>query len=203
MDIINKGKLVNQNGKTYLTFDCGLYYYVSIFTSDIFPQELREKYLDLVSKALIGFTDETTKISGGFEHEFFNEDNKFIINVDFSNTFYKFSHKIVLPLTANQKDKVDYLEEKLEALKESFDRLTADYTLLKTRVTGSKVISGMQEIDEEDTSNTNDMTSVSDSENTDNDNDNEEEEKPQHKSKYSKGKKPVKETNKKTKRAKD
>lgn len=94
MDIINKGKVVNRNGKTYLTFDCRLYYYVSNFTSDIFPQELREKYLDVVSKALIGFIDETTKISGRFEHEIFNEDNKFIINVDFSNTFYNFSTKL-------------------------------------------------------------------------------------------------------------
>ncbi len=201
MDIINKGKLINQYGETHLTFDCGLYYYDSKFTSDIFPQELREKYLDVVSKALLGFTDETTKISGGFEHECFNEDNKFIINVNFSNTFYKFSHKIEIPLTVHQKDKVDYLEEKLEQLKETFEKFTMDYALLKTCVFGSKVISPMQEIDDEDTSNSNDMTSVSDSEHSEEE---EEEEKPVHKSKYSKGKKPVKETScKKTKKAKE
>ncbi len=183
MEIITKGKLNTQCGKTYLTFDCGPYYYKCEFSADIFPEQFHETYLDVVTKALQGYSDDTTRILGFFEHETYSEDNNFNITIHVSSSFYKFSHKVVIPLTAYKKDKVDYLAEQLETLQQAFSQLSTEHELLKTCVFGAKM-NLMKEIENEESSISQELTSVSvtDSESE------EEDEKPTYKSKHSKGK---------------
>ena len=136
MDFKSKAKFFVENGKDMLHIDCGMTYYNAVVTSDNFSEEFRNNYQEIVVKSLNGYKDDTFSINGSFEHEDFTLNNRYNIVVSFKNTFYNFTKTFSIPLTVFHKEKVDYLEERINILEKQnlsyLDRIVALEDLTKT-----------------------------------------------------------------------
>jgi hypothetical protein len=114
--IINLGKVISENYEDKVLFDCGPTVLKGVFTEDMVPEHFRSNYKDIISKSFGGYTDESTNIFGKFSHEDLSKANNYIITIDFHTKFYSFNKEIVVPLTSFNKDRLDYLEEKISYL---------------------------------------------------------------------------------------
>jgi hypothetical protein len=133
--IINLGKFVIENGEEKVLFDCGPSVLKGVITQDIIPDNFKDNYKDIIQKSFNGYTDESINITGNFSHENFSTDNKFNIKISFTTKFYSFEKEIIIPLVAFNKDRVDYLEEKITQLTSKLKSMD----LLLTEVIGMRL----------------------------------------------------------------
>ena len=164
--IINLGKFVIENGAEKVIFDCGPSVLKGVITHDNIPENFRDNYKDIIQKSFNGYTDESINIIGTFAHANFTTDNTFNIKISFSTKFYSFDKEIVIHLVAFNKDRVDYLEEKITQLTsklESMDLLLTE--VMGMRLSAHKLHSGnmKQEIEDNESSDSS-MDDLSDSE---------------------------------------
>ncbi len=139
MQFIKNAQMLIQNGQDTIRIDCGPSYYVGIINLETIPEDFTDNYKEIIQKSFSGYKDDSFHIEGSFEHEDFTMNNRFNIKISLKNKFYSFDKQISIPLIIHQKNKVDYLEEKLEFLTKEVDSLKLQ---LNTKV--------HQEIEEED-----------------------------------------------------
>ncbi len=144
---IKNAKLSDIDGKTQLYIDCDHYYYTGMVEPELFPQDIRNSYLEIVSKSFEGYTDNTTKISGYFENGNLSADNMYIVDILFTSTFYKNQQYINIPLTITKKDRVDYLESKVNSLTQE---LLDVKEILQILIKNNKALSDSEDTDEEE-----------------------------------------------------
>lgn len=139
MQFIKNAQMLIQNGQDTIRIDCGPSYYVGTINLDTIPEDFTDNYKEIIQKSFTGYKDDSFHIEGSFEHEDFTINNRFNIKISLKNKFYSFDKQICIPLIINQKNKVDYLEEKLEFLTKEVNSLKLQ---LNTKV--------HQEIEEEE-----------------------------------------------------
>ena len=116
MEFIKSALLSFQNGHDIIRIDCGPAYYIGTIDIKTIPEDFSENYKEIIQKSFIGYKDESFNITGSFEHEDYSMNNRYNIKISFKNKFYSFDKNISIPLIINQKDKVDYLDEKVRYL---------------------------------------------------------------------------------------
>jgi hypothetical protein len=123
MEFIKSALLSFQNGHDIIRIDCGPAYYIGTIDIKTIPEDFSENYKEIIQKSFIGYKDESFNITGSFEHEDYSMNNRYNIKISFKNKFYSFDKQICIPLIINQKDKVDYLDEKVRYLEASVKTL--------------------------------------------------------------------------------
>ena len=81
MEYIKNAKVNTTSGNTMVTFDCEEYYYTCNVESSLFPPQLCDKYIEILTKSFTGYTDDILVISGSFEHDNYTQDNMYHINI--------------------------------------------------------------------------------------------------------------------------
>jgi hypothetical protein len=122
-NFIKSAKLIDNCGKHQLYIDCDQYYYTGDVNTELFPSEICNNYLEILTKSFTGYIDNTTEIKGYFENGNLMTDNMYIIDIVFTSTFYKNQKFINIPLTITKKDRIDYLENKIENLTKELSEL--------------------------------------------------------------------------------
>ena len=123
MQFIKNSQMLMQNGHDMIRIDCGPSYYLGLINPATIPEDFTENYKEIIQKSFSGYSDDSFNISGSFEHEDYSMNNRFNIKISFKNKFYSFDKNISIPLIIHQKDKVDYLEEKIEFLTKEVNSL--------------------------------------------------------------------------------
>lgn len=131
MEFIKNAILSFQNGHDVIRIDCGPSYYVGTIDIKTIPEDFNENYKEIIQKSFIGYKDESFNINGSFEHEDYSMNNRYNIKISFKNKFYSFDKNISIPLIIHQKNKVDYLEEKVNSLEVTVKNLIEEMNTLK------------------------------------------------------------------------
>ncbi len=160
-DFIKNSKLIDNCGILQLYIDCDQYYYTGNVNSELFPSEIRDSYVEIITKSFTGYIDNTTEIKGYFENANLMADNMYILDIVFTSTFYKTQKFINIPIIITKKERIDYLENKIENL--------------------TKELSELKEIISNLTSGKSRLIKLSDIEISEDDDDDDEEELPRHK----------------------
>ena len=174
--IITQGRFTIENGEEKVIFDCGPSVLKGVIRHDFIPENFKDNYKDIIIKSFAGYTDESTNITSKFSHENFTIDNHFKILISFNSKFYSFEKEIVIPLSAFNKDRVDYLEEKITQLTSKLESMEVLLTqMIPLTMSKHKFVSSSESIKKE----------IEDSESTDSSmddlSDSEEEEQSKHK----------------------
>lgn len=125
MEFIKNTQMSMQNGSDIIRIDCGPSYYIGTIDINTFPEDFRDNYKEIIQKSFAGYSDDSFSISSNFEHEDLSMNNRYNIKISLKNKFYSFDKNISIPLIFHQKDKVDYLEEKLKFVLEELSSLKA------------------------------------------------------------------------------
>lgn len=164
--IISLGKMIVENGEDKVFFDCGPSVLKGVFTEVMIPENFRHNYKDIISKSFSGYTDESINISGKFAHSNFSSENKYIIEIYFNTKFYSFNKQIEIALEAFNKDRVDYLEEKITQLTSKMESMELLLTqLMSMTINKERLIPLMssKEIEDNESTETRSIEDLSDS----------------------------------------
>ncbi len=174
MEFIKTAKLYTIGGKDTIQIDCGSSFYSGIIEKTNIPEEFQDNYKDIITKSFEGFSDNSFNISSYFEHNDYSVNNTFFVKITFKNNFYNFDKTINIPLTITQKDKVDYLEEKLIfekekviKLEEKLEQTIKELEMIKEKIFGNqkqKKVYKMTEIEDSQDNQTSESESESESE---------------------------------------
>lgn len=116
--IIANGKLFHENGNDYIKFDCGGTYYVGLINPEMFPKELLHNLHETIYKSFTGHNDDDIQVTGEFFTDDFTTDNEYLMSINIKNKFFSFEKVFSINLICHTKDKLDYLEEKINFMAE-------------------------------------------------------------------------------------
>jgi hypothetical protein len=121
--IIANGKLFHENGNDYIKFDCGETYYTGLIKPDMFPKELLHNLHETIYKSFTGHMDDEIQVTGQFLKDDLTINNEYLMTINIKNKFFSFENMFSISLVCNAKDKLDYLEEKLNLMNEKISIL--------------------------------------------------------------------------------
>ena len=107
-------KIFTRNDLSYLKVDMGSYYYEGIINRDYFPSNISDVNA-VVQKAIDNYTTSTNTISGNFVKPCqFDNDTIYKITITVNSEFYSDEKTIEIPMRFNQKEQIDYINEKFD-----------------------------------------------------------------------------------------
>jgi hypothetical protein len=149
-EIIKLGKLINENWEEKVFFDLGPITLKGKINHETIPERFSQNYKDIITKSFCGYTDESINIVGKLIHPENDPDyknTKYNITINFTTKFYSFDNEIIIPLEPFNKDRTDYLEEKityltskLESIELILTELMASSNIHKSRFLESRII---------------------------------------------------------------
>ncbi len=125
MEIIRNGKIIVDFGFDTLYFDCGKNILKGSIFGTMFPEFIRDKYKDIISRSFNGYQDGTTIINGYFSHNDYNKNNSYNISFTFNNKINIYTTEIKIPLLCFAKQRIDFLEGEVNRLNNKIDFLTS------------------------------------------------------------------------------
>ncbi len=125
MEIIRNGKIIVDFGFDTLYFDCGKNILKGSVFGTMFPEFIRDKYKEIISRSFNGYQDETTIINGYFSHNDYKKNNSYNISFTFNNKLCEYSTEIKIPILCFGKQRIDFLEGEVNRLNNKIDFLTS------------------------------------------------------------------------------
>jgi hypothetical protein len=109
-----------------LKIDMGDHYYQGKIFQDLFPEEIKDNYLDILNQSFIDFTDDEYSVTKNFDDK-----NVYIINFCYKSKPFSFKRKIEIPVTKHEKDFKDYTNERIEKLESIVNKLSQELDSFK------------------------------------------------------------------------
>jgi len=97
-----------------LKIDNGDHYYTGDISSEIFPEEIRDNYEEIVNQSFENYSDD--KYSVSIVNNFDIKDPSFTINFQYNVKPFTFKRNILIPVVYHLKDFQDYTNERIEKL---------------------------------------------------------------------------------------
>lgn len=110
-------KIVNENDINYLKIDLGMSYYLGIINSSLFPDELKNNYIDIITKSILYYKKESTeqpKIISKIEFNDLREINYYLISFELMNGFVCIQKLIKIEIRKYIKNMEHYINEQAE-----------------------------------------------------------------------------------------
>jgi hypothetical protein len=125
-----------------LKVDFGDHYYKGSISSDYFPEEIRDNYLDILQKSFENFIDEEYSVIKNFDDK-----TKYIINFHYKSKPFSFKRVIEIPMLKVEKDFKDYTNERIEKLENIVESLKAELLSLKTDKISEHIIDNESDLE--------------------------------------------------------
>lgn len=109
-----------------LKIDMGDHYYTGQITQELFPEEIRDNFMDILQKSFVDFTDDDYSVTNNFDDK-----NIYVINFSYKAKPFSFKRKIDIPVTKHDKDFKDYTNERIEKLELMINVLFEEVKQLK------------------------------------------------------------------------
>lgn len=97
-----------------LKIDNGDHYYTGEISSEMFPEEIRDNYEEIVNQSFENYSDD--KYSVSIVNNFDLKDPSFTINFQYNVKPFTFKRNILIPVVYHLKDFQDYTNERIEKL---------------------------------------------------------------------------------------
>lgn len=97
-----------------IKIDNGDHYYTGEVLSNMFPEEIRDNYEEIINQSFENYTDD--KYSVSIINNFEQENPSFTINFQYNVKPFTFKRNISIPLKYNLKNFQDYTNERIEKL---------------------------------------------------------------------------------------
>jgi len=97
-----------------LKIDNGDHYYTGDISSEMFPEEIRDNYEEIVNQSFENYSDD--KYSVSIVNNFDLKDPSFTINFQYNVKPFTFKRNILIPVVYHLKDFQDYTNERIEKL---------------------------------------------------------------------------------------
>lgn len=97
-----------------LKIDNGDHYYTGDISSEMFPEEIRDNYEEIVNQSFENYSDD--KYSVSIVNNFDIKDPSFTINFQYNVKPFTFKRNILIPVVYHLKDFQDYTNERIEKL---------------------------------------------------------------------------------------
>jgi hypothetical protein len=112
-----------------IKIDNGDHYYTGDICSEMFPEEIRDNYLDIIEKSFNNFTDEEYSVLRDFE-----DTGRYIINFHYKSKPFSFKRTIEIPMALKEKDFKDYTNERIEKLEEQIKKLNESFQTVQLSI---------------------------------------------------------------------
>lgn len=109
-----------------LKIDMGDHYYQGKIIQDLFPEEIKDNYIDILQNSFIDYVDDDYSVTKNFDDK-----NCYVINFSFKAKPFSFKRKIEIPVTKHEKDFKDYTNERIEKLETLVNKLFQEVESLK------------------------------------------------------------------------
>jgi len=130
----SKPILIKKNDEYFLKIDNGDHYYLGILKQSDFPNDIKN-YIEVVEKSLIEYTDSHEKIISTISNN--NDDNKsilYLIDYNISYGSYTRSFTVAIKMDYNQKEQMDYINERFALLDTHIKLLNDENSNLKLQI---------------------------------------------------------------------
>jgi len=97
-----------------IKIDNGDHYYTGDISSEMFPEEIRDNYEEIVNQSFENYSDD--KYSVSIVNNFDLKDPSFTINFQYNVKPFTFKRNILIPVVYHLKDFQDYTNERIEKL---------------------------------------------------------------------------------------
>jgi hypothetical protein len=116
-----------------LKIDNGDHYYTAEVKQEMFPEEIRDNYEEIIEQSFINYSDATYSVSHEFNN--FDKDNNIIsITFNFTQKPFTFKRLIEFKMIYHLKDYKDYTNERIEKLEASNIELKNMVEELKSKI---------------------------------------------------------------------
>jgi hypothetical protein len=93
---------------------------------DMFPEEIKDNYLEIIQQSFDDFTDDKYSVTKNFEDK-----TKYIINFTYKVKPFSFKRQIIIPVDYHMKDYQDYTNERIEKLEKIIETMAEEIQNLK------------------------------------------------------------------------
>jgi len=97
-----------------IKIDNGDHYYTGEISSEMFPEEIRDNYEEIINQSFENYSDD--KYSVSIVNNFDIKDPSFTINFQYNVKPFTFKRNILIPVVYHLKDFQDYTNERIEKL---------------------------------------------------------------------------------------
>jgi len=132
-----------------IKIDNGDHYYSGEVLSEIFPEEIRDNYEEIINQSFENYSDDkyTVTLTNNFNDNF----NQIIINFQYKVKPFSFKRSIIIPVTYHLKDFKDYTNERIEKLENEIVSLKELISkLMKENIINNQIDDSNDEEDNDD-----------------------------------------------------
>ena len=97
-----------------LKVDCGDHYWQGFVTPELFPEEIRENYWNIVEKSFENFSNDEYSVTRNWDDK-----TKYVINFHYRAKPFTFKRVIEIEMEKHLKDYKDYTNERIELLEKT------------------------------------------------------------------------------------
>jgi hypothetical protein len=141
---MNKIRTIRDINGIVIMCDLGLYSYKGLISPELFPPQLKHKYVEITNKAIENFNktlNDSQIINSYFEFENFTlEKNNFIINYELYNDYIALKQLIKIPLIKTVKTIEDFLAEQNYDINELHNKVI-DFDVKNKTLTDENLLS--------------------------------------------------------------
>jgi hypothetical protein len=127
-----------------IKIDNGDHYYTGEISSEMFPEEIRDNYEQIINQSFENYSDD--KYSVSIVNNFDIKDPSFTINFQYNVKPFTFKRNILIPVVYHLKDFQDYTNERIEKL----DNEVATLRSLVESLLNKNIIDDEQEEEDSD-----------------------------------------------------
>jgi hypothetical protein len=127
-----------------IKIDMGDHYYSGEVIPEMFPEEIRDNYLEIVEQSFNDYSDEQCSVSHLFENK------EYIINFTYKSKPFCFKRTIKITMEQTMKDFRDYTNERIEGLENQIAELKQMVIELKDEKFALQMIRDTNSEDEDD-----------------------------------------------------
>jgi hypothetical protein len=131
-----------------IKIDNGDHYYTGDISAEMFPEEIRDNYEEIINQSFENYSDD--KYSVSIVNNFDLKDPSFTINFQYNVKPFTFKRNILIPVVYHLKDFQDYTNERIEKL----DNEVATLRSLVESLLNKNTIDDDEDSDLEDTDST-------------------------------------------------
>ena len=105
--------------KSTLKIDNGDHYYTALVTEEMFPEEIRDNFEEIIQQSFNNYSDTQYSVTHSFEN------NTFTIHFNYKVKPFTFKRNVVINMDHHLKDYKDYTNERIEKLEAQVKMLTS------------------------------------------------------------------------------
>ena len=120
-----------------LKIDNGDHYYTTDIKQEMFPEEIRDNFEEIIEQSFINYSDATYNVTHEFNN-FNKENNIFTIFFNYLQKPFSFKRIIEFKMNYHMKDFKDYTNERIEKLENTIGKLESTIEELKVMFTVKK-----------------------------------------------------------------